>query len=348
MMTEQKILAMVRPNILGLRPYSSARDEYSGANKVFLDANENPYGKEHNRYPDPRQQELKQAFSNLKGIPPEQIFLGNGSDEGIDILIRVFCTPGKDNIVIAGPTYGMYEVSADINDVAVNRCDLTPDFQLDTQAVLDATNESSRILFLCSPNNPTGNLMKETDVRYLLEKFPGIVVVDEAYIDYTDTESWASQLDKYPNLVVLQTMSKAWGLAAIRLGLGFASQKIIDIMNKVKPPYNISQETQNIALRAMLQTEEFQTCIKNTIEERNSLIETLQGLPYVQKVFPTDANFVLIRVTDAGKLYNHLISEGVIVRNRSGITHCSSCLRITVGTKEENRILSEALKSFKS
>ena len=338
--------SLVRPNIQNLKPYSSARNEYSGANKVFLDANENPWSDTYNRYPDPTQAVLKEAISRLKGIPAEKIFLGNGSDEGIDILIRVFCEPGRDNIIITEPTYGMYEVSADINNIAIIRCQLTDEFKLDSEEILKSADSHSKILFLCSPNNPTGNVMEETDVQMLLEKFPGIVVIDEAYIDYSGRESWTSRLDTFPNLVVLQTLSKAWGLAAIRLGMGFASREMIDLMNKVKPPYNISLETQNIALKVIEKPERYKENIEQTLREKDKLVETLGHLAFVEKVFPSDANFVLIRVQGAGKLYKHLIDEGIVVRDRSGIVHCESCLRITVGTTSENETLIQALKKY--
>jgi len=340
------IMSLVRPNIQKLKPYSSARNEFSGASKVFLDANENPWGQRYNRYPDPTQGALKKALSTLKGIPSHQLFLGNGSDEGIDILIRVFCEPGHDNIIITEPTYGMYEVSADINNVEIKRCALSEDFKLDSQKVLDIADEHSKILFLCSPNNPTGNLLEEAEVRVLLDNFKGIVVIDEAYIDYSGRKSWTSELSTYPNLVVLQTMSKAWGLAAIRLGLGFASKEIIDLMNKVKPPYNISLETQQIALKALEDLSGYKESIEKTLRERDRLMDTLERLPFIEKIFSSDANFILMKVQGARKLYEYLIQQGIVVRDRSGIVHCESCLRITVGTTTENETLINALNNY--
>jgi histidinol-phosphate aminotransferase len=334
---------IVRENIRKLKPYSSARDEFKGEASVFLDANENSYGsplaEKYNRYPDPLQLELKEKISSIKGVPVQNTFLGNGSDEAIDLLFRIFSEPQVDNVIICPPTYGMYEVSANINDVQISKVNLLPSFELDVERVLESCNIHSKLLFICSPNNPTANSFHADDVELLIQKFPGIVVIDEAYINYSKQKSAIRFLTEYENVVVLQTFSKAWGLAALRLGMAFASQSIIDYMNKVKPPYNVNLATQQLAMKALDNIE--------TMEERKKLEEELKQNSLVEKIYPSDANFILVKVKDAHGIYDYLVSQGIIVRDRSRITLCEGCLRITVGTKTENVILLEALKQYK-
>lgn len=341
---------LIRENIKKLKPYSSARSEFSGVAKIFLDANENSFGspltKWYNRYPDPLQWELKKKISAVKNTAPENILLGNGSDECIDLLIRAFCNPQKDNIIICPPTYGMYEVYAHINDVQVKEVPLHPNFQLNLEGLENAIDENTRLIFLCSPNNPTGNSMEREDIEMVLNNFDGIVVIDEAYINYSRRRSFLSELKDYPNLVVMQTFSKAWGLAALRLGMNFASTEIIDILNKIKPPYNINQATQELAIKALDHLEDVNQMIKDTVKEREDLVKSLVRLPLVQKVYPSDANFVLAKMTDATAIYNYLKEKGIIVRNRSHVILCEDCLRITVGTPKENEQLMEALKNY--
>lgn len=341
---------IVRNNIRNLKPYSSARSEFHGEARVFLDANENSFGSplpdNYNRYPDPLQLELKQKLSAIKGVPPQNIFLGNGSDEAIDILFRIFCEPGKDHVIICPPTYGMYEVSANINNVELRKIPLLPSFELDVEGVLEATDANSRLFFICSPNNPTGNSLHLEDIELLIQKFPGIVVVDEAYINYSRQPSLIKWLTEYPNLVILQTFSKAWGLAALRLGMAFASQAIIEYMNKVKPPYNINLATQQLALRALDNIEWVNEHIRETVKERDSLVNRLQSLPVIKKLYPTDANFFLLSVAEPRKVYEYLVSKGIIVRDRSNVTLCEGCLRITVGTPAENDSLFESLNQY--
>ncbi len=342
---------IVRDNIKRLKPYSSARDEFQGEASVFLDANENAFGsplpESYNRYPDPLQRELKAKISGIKGVPAKNIFLGNGSDEAIDILFRIFCEPKRDNVIICPPTYGMYEVSANINDVAINKINLLPSFDLDVPGILENTDAQSKLLFICSPNNPTANSVHPDDVELLLQKFAGIVVIDEAYINYSAQPSFIKLLTEYANLVVLQTFSKAWGLAGLRLGMAFASESIINYMNRVKPPYNVNQKTQLLAMEALDNIQWVNEHIKQTVIERKKLEESLKALTMVQKIYRSDANFILVRVVDARGIYNYLISKGIVVRDRSKVTLCEECLRITVGTEKENRILIEALKQYK-
>jgi histidinol-phosphate aminotransferase len=339
-----------RENIKNLRPYSTARDEYKGQASVFLDANENGYGspldQNYNRYPDPLQLDLKDALSKIKGVPIENTFLGNGSDEAIDLLFRAFCEPGKDNVIILPPTYGMYEVSANINNVEVRKVNLLPSFQLDLEKVAEAIDENTKLIFICSPNNPTGNSIVRTDIETVLANFNGLVIIDEAYINYAKQRTFIPELTEYPNLVILQTFSKAWGLAALRLGMAFAARPVIDILNKVKPPYNINQATQDLALKALENIGQVNEWIKVTVSERESLSQELAELPLVKKVYPSDANFILIEVIDALKTYDALVEQGIIVRDRSKVTLCEGCLRITIGTTQENQILLEALKSL--
>ncbi len=344
--------ALLRDNIRSLVPYSSARDEFKGEARIFLDANENSLGspltKWYNRYPDPLQWKVKQALSQIKGIPPEHIFLGNGSDECIDILFRAFCNPGKDNVIINPPTYGMYEVSAHINDIEVRRAVLLDDFQLDLVHLENLVDENTKIIWICSPNNPTANSMNREDVEIVLNNFSGIVVVDEAYINFSRHKSFIQELKDYPNLIVLQTMSKAWGLAGLRLGMAFASAPIIDVYNKVKPPYNISQATQELTLQALGEVEQVNDMIRILVSQREQLVKDLTRLPLVLKIYHSDANFLLVKVADAKAVYEYLLDDGIVVRDRSKVELCEGCLRITVGTEQENKDLIAVLKRFLS
>jgi histidinol-phosphate aminotransferase len=344
------ITKLLRPHIAGLKPYSSARDEYSGKEGIFLDANENALGsvteQPFNRYPDPYQRELKAKIAELKYCRPEQIFLGNGSDEAIDLLYRVFCEPHLDNVIICPPTYGMYEVSAEINCVEVRKVPLTADFQLQSQAIMEAVDWHTKLIFVCSPNNPTANNMAVDDICYLLEHFHGLVVVDEAYIDFTTQPSFVGSLEMYPNLVVLQTFSKAWGLAALRLGMAFASPELISVLNKIKPPYNINGVTQQLALAGLNHTDTFHRMLAEILQQRNTLAEALNALPQVLHVYPSDANFLLVKVPRPKELYDFLAQKKVVVRDRSKLALCEGCLRITVGTAEENRQLVAAIQQF--
>lgn len=341
---------ILRPHILNLAPYSSARDEYTGHVGVFLDANENPYGsvtpEAYNRYPDPYQADIKKKLSPIKNIPVENIFLGNGSDEPIDLLIRATCTPGKDHVIILPPTYGMYEVSASIHDVVIDKISLTADYQLDVDAVLAATTPDTKIIWICSPNNPTGNVMKDESIEAILKNFNGLVVVDEAYIDFTGGGSWIQRLKDYPNLVVLQTFSKAWGLAGLRTGMCFASKDLIRILNKIKSPYNISQPAQEALFAGLDSTDKMKTMVEEIIAERAFLRTMLEKLSLVLQVFPSDANFLLVKFNDAKSVMDYLLKETIIVRDRSRVHLCEGCLRITVGTREENEALIESLHQF--
>ncbi len=344
------INSLVRDNILNLKPYSSARHEFTGKASVLLDANENAYGSpledNFNRYPDPYQWQLKFQVAKIKGVPAENIFIGNGSDEVIDLAYRIFCDPVVDNVIICPPTYGMYEVSGSINNVGIRKVNLTPDFQLDVPAILDAVDANTKLLFICSPNNPTGNNMNRGDVETLLNNFPGIIVIDEAYINYSKQKTFIQELTEYSNLIVMQTLSKAWGLAALRLGLCFASLEIIDLFNKVKPPYNINEASQELALEALTNTEQVNNWIKEVIAQKSILIKELNRLPYVEKVFTSDANFILVRVKDANVIYDFLAKNEIVVRNRSKDPLCENCLRITIGTPEENLQLINLLKRY--
>jgi len=341
---------LIRENIKQLKPYSSARSEFSGKANIFLDANENSFGsplmKWYNRYPDPLQIQVKEKISTIKGVAVEQMLLGNGSDECIDLIIRAFCNPKEDSIIICPPTYGMYEVYAHINDVPVKEVPLLPNFQLNLEALEEAIDEHTKIIFLCSPNNPTGNNLDREDIEIVLNNFEGIVVIDEAYINYSRHRSFVSELKEYPNLVVMQTFSKAWGLAALRLGMTFASKEIIDILNKIKPPYNINGATQELALKALENLDDVNAMIKETVKEREQLVKALVQLPIVQKVYPSDANFVLTKMNDAATIYKLLKERGIIVRNRSNVVLCEDCLRITVGTDKENKELVEVLQQI--
>ncbi len=338
---------LVRQNIISLKPYSSARDEFSGEAGVFLDANENPFG-DLNRYPDPHQQTLKDKLKDIKKLTSKQVFIGNGSDEVIDLLIRIFCNPSEDKIVVCPPTYGMYEVAANINDVMVLSVPLTQDFQLDTVALQQVISQSEpntlKLIFLCTPNNPTGNSID--NIEWVLANFNGIVVVDEAYIDFSERTSFIEKLALYPNLVVVQTFSKAWGLAAARIGIAYASETIIALMQKVKPPYNVSSLNQEAALKALDNEHVIVHQKAHILEQRTYLETSLSQLPIVKKVFPSDANFILIEVEDADKLYEHLVIKNIVVRNRNTII--KNCLRITIGTIVENQYLIEVLKRYNS
>ncbi|TDO22987.1 histidinol-phosphate transaminase [Pedobacter duraquae] len=341
-----------RENIKNLRPYSTARDEYKGQASVYLDANENSFGspleKNYNRYPDPLQLDLKDEIGKIKGVPIENTFLGNGSDEAIDLLYRAFCEPGKDNVIVLPPTYGMYEVSANINNVELRKVSLLPSFQLDLEGIAEAIDEHTKMIFICSPNNPTGNSIIRTDIETILANFEGLVVIDEAYINFSKQRTFIQELTEYPNLVILQTFSKAWGLAALRLGMAFAARPVIDILNKVKPPYNINQATQDIALEALKNVEQVNEWIRITVSERDRLSKSLAEMDLVKKVYPSDANFILAEVTDAEGVYNYLVEQGIIVRDRSKVTLCEGCLRITVGTSTENETLLNNLKSYQA
>lgn len=338
---------LTRPNIWKLKPYSSARDEYKGATaSVFLDANENPYNTPHNRYPDPMQWELKSRLSQIKHVNPEHIFLGNGSDEAIDLVFRAFCEPGKDNVVAIDPTYGMYQVCAEVNDVEYRKVLLDEHFQFSAEKLLQATDEHTKLIFLCSPNNPTGNDLQRQEIETVLCRFEGLVVLDEAYNDFSEAPTFLSELEQHPNLIVLQTFSKAWGCAAIRLGMAFASQEIIGILNKIKYPYNVNQLTQQQAIVMLQKYYEIERWVKTLKEERGYLTEAFAKLPCVVKIYPTDANFFLAKVTDATAIYQYLVGEGIIVRNRHSVALCGNCLRVTVGTRVENNTLLEALKRY--
>ena len=342
---------IIRDNIKRLVPYSSARDEYKGKEGIFLDANENPFGspleEDHNRYPDPMQLALKGKISKIKGVPVENIFIGNGSDEAIDILFRAFCEPGKGNVIICPPTYGMYEVTANINDVQIKKVNLLPEtFQLDVKNIKFAIDKDTRLIFICCPNNPTGNGMQWDDIRELLENFEGLVVVDEAYINFASYRSLIPELLNFPNLVILQTLSKAWGLAGLRVGMAFASEQIIDIFNKVKPPYNINTVSQDLALNALDNVDQVNLWIKEIVSERNKLSELFTKLPYVVKVYPSEANFLMVKLKEPKVVYEYLIKKKIIVRDRSKVELCEGCLRITIGTKEQNVKLFNTLKKY--
>ena len=346
---------LVRENIKALKPYSSAQDEYAGRDNILLNANENSIGSplqgesltlKYNRYPDAYQKEVKKVLGRIKAVAPQNIFLGNGSDECIDLLYRCFCNPGKDNIIICPPTYGMYEVSANINDVEVRKAPLLEDFQLDLIHLETLVDENTKIIWICSPNNPTGNSLNREDIEMVLNNFNGLVVVDEAYINFSRQKSFLQELADYPNLVILQTLSKAWGLAGLRLGMAFASEAIISVLNKVKPPYNVNVATQQLVLNALNDTAWVNDSIKHLVDMRNALAEVLDNVPTVEKVFPSDANFLLIKIADARNVYEFLLSKGIVVRDRSKELNCENCLRITIGTEKENTNMIDALKEW--
>lgn len=338
---------LVRPNIKALAPYSSARNEYNGhVAHVFLDANENPYNKPLNRYPDPLQLELKKQLARLKGVKASRIFLGNGSDEAIDLLYRCFCRPGIDNVVAIEPTYGMYKVCADINDVEYRKVLLDNQFQTTADELLNATDVNTKLIWICSPNNPTGNIIKRDVIENVLRRFDGLVVLDEAYSDFSAERPMRLQLDMYPNLIVLNTLSKAWGMAAIRLGMAFAQESIIELFNKVKYPYNINLLTQQQAMETIKDPYQVEKWIGVILQERSRLMDAFKLLPICKEVYPSDANFFLARMTDAQSIYDYLIKKGVVVRNRTHISLCQDCLRITIGTKTENQELLAALRQY--
>ena len=341
---------LIRANIKALKPYSSARDEYKDANvseMIFLDANENPFDNGVNRYPDPNQNNVKQLLSEIKGIDTRNLLLGNGSDEVLDLIFRAFCEPHKDNIITLPPTYGMYSVLANINAVENKKVLLNKDFQPQVKQIIGAVDKNSKILFLCSPNNPTGNSFSEAVIKELLLKFKGLVVLDEAYIEFSAKESWLKNLDKYPNLVIIQTLSKAYGLAGIRLGACYASREIIAVLNTIKPPYNVNELTQQRAIKRLQEMDVIQNEVAQLVSERKRLHQELECcVCYIEKVYPSDGNFLLIKVDDATKRYNQLLKAGVVVRNRTTEALCENCLRISVGICEENQILLNALKSI--
>jgi len=342
--------SLVRDNIKRLRPYSSARKEFSGEAEVFLDANENSFGSPleqvYNRYPDPLQSRIKEKVAWINDISPSEIFIGNGSDEAIDLLFRIFCRPQIDNVVICPPTYGMYEVSAEINDVEIRRANLTEDFQPDLKRIRDTIDRNTKLIFICSPNNPTGNLMNRETVLELAKSFDGIVVVDEAYIHFSDERSLIDERNTFPNLVVLQTFSKAWGLAGLRVGLAFANRDVIEFFNKVKPPYNVCEAAQKLILDALDNESQVRVNVAAIIDERFGLINSLDEFSFVQKIYPTDANFILVRTDDANRIYEFLLDRKIVVRNRNNVELCEGCLRITVGTPDENVGLLNALNEY--
>lgn len=342
----KQLKELVRENIWNLKPYSCARDEFKGEAKAYLDANENPFNTLYNRYPDPLQWAVKEKIAELKYVKPSQIMLGVGSDEPIDLIFRVFCEPKQDNVVAINPTYGMYGVCADINNVEYRQVNLEEDFSLDADKVLKSVDENTKVIFLCSPNNPTGNLLSEAQIEKILKGFDGIVVIDEAYIDFSDKPSWLTKLKKYPQLVILQTFSKAWGLAAARCGMAFASEEIISFFNKVKYPYNINILTQKLILEKLENIDIKENWVKEILSQRTLMIEELKQLSIVEHIYPTDANFVLIKVDDANLRYKQLVDNGIIVRNRNSVTLCENCLRITIGTAQDNKELLKALTSL--
>ena len=339
---------LVRKNIWNLKPYSSARNEYNGKNaEVFLDANENPYNEPLNRYPDPLQNELKSSVSFAKNVPVDNIFLGNGSDEPIDLVFRIFCRPQIDNVVAIAPTYGMYEVCANINDVEYRKVRLGDNFKMNAEDLLQATDANTKLIFICSPNNPTGNAFPREEILKVINNFEGIVVVDEAYSDFCNLRPFRLDILKYPNIIVLNTFSKAYGCAAIRLGMAFASEQIIQLFNKVKYPYNVNLLTQNMAKQVLKDKDSIHQRIVLILKEREMLMSAVDKLPITKKLYSTDANFFLVKVTDANAIYNYLVNKGIIVRNRNQVELCDNCLRITVGTKQENSQLLSALRTYK-
>jgi histidinol-phosphate aminotransferase len=339
---------LVRPHIQKLVPYSSARDEFQGEASVFLDANENSIGsplvKWYNRYPDPHQDAIRNKLSSIKGVPAENIFIGNGSDECIDLLYRAFCEPGRDNIIINPPTYGMYEVSANIQGIEIRRANLLENFQLDLEKIESLIDVNTKIIWICTPNNPTGNSIYFQDIETILNNFDGMVVADEAYINFARQKSMVKLLNEYPNLVVMQTLSKAWGLAGLRVGMAFASKEIIQILLKIKPPYNISEPVQELAVKALDNVETVNAMIKELVAQREWLENELPNVPAVIHIYPSDANFLLVKVKDAASMYQHLIQNKIVVRDRSKVVLCENALRITVGTEKENKLLTEAMK----
>jgi len=339
---------LIRPTIKALKPYSSARDEFQGvsADMVFLDANENPFENGVNRYPDPHQNALKTLLSKIKKVPTDNMMLGNGSDEILDLIFRMFCEPYVDNVIILPPTYGMYEVLADLNAVETIKVPLSGNFQPEIDTILNVSNSKSKILFLCAPNNPTGNSFSNADVENLIKKFGGIVVIDEAYIDFSEKRSWLDRLSEFPNLIITQTLSKAYGMAGIRLGICYASAEIITVLNTIKPPYNVNVLTQNKAIESLRNVDLVKNQIDEILKERTYLIDELNKINFISKIYPSDANFILIKVDDANKRYHQLISKGLVIRNRTNQHGCENCLRITVGTSAENKQLLKILKQL--
>lgn len=349
MKTTFNINNLVRPNIAALKPYSSARDEFKDATSnqiIFLDANENPFENGVNRYPDPQQKDVKSMLSSIKNIPTENILLGNGSDEVLDLIFRAFCEPNQDNVITLPPTYGMYEVLANTNAIDVLKVELSADFQPKVDGILNTQNSNTKLLFLCSPNNPTANSFEASKIEKILTNFNGIVVIDEAYIDFSEKESWISRLSDFPNLIVTQTLSKAYGMAGIRLGICYASTEIIAILNKIKPPYNVNQLTQQKAIQRLVKQQDVQKEIQNIISERSLLIKALTSITWIDTIYPTQANFVLVKVDDATNRYNQLVEKGIVVRNRTNQPLCENCLRFTVGTSDENEKLIAAMQSI--
>ena len=340
---------LIRKNILGMKPYSSARDEYKDIQNdmVFLDANENPFDSPLNRYPDPQQTALKALISQQNEVSADQILLGNGSDEVLDLIFRAFCEPNEDSILTLPPTYGMYDVLANLNSIENIQVPLSPDFQIEVDSVLEHINPTTKLLFICSPNNPSGNTVDRSAVERLLKDFKGLVVIDEAYIDFTEESSWTQWLNAYPNLIVTQTLSKAYGLAGIRLGICYASKEIIAVLNKIKPPYNINTLTQEAAIKALQNKAVVSDQITSILQERNRLNKAFETYSFIKKIHPSEANFILIKVDDANKRYDELIEKGIVVRNRSSQLHCDDCLRITVGTPSENTQLLTLLNTLK-
>ena len=339
---------LIRPTIKALKPYSSARDEFQGNSDdmVFLDANENPFENGVNRYPDPQQRTLKSLLSKIKGVPQQSILLGNGSDEVLDLIYRTFCEPNQDNIITLPPTYGMYSVLANINAIEIKSVQLDADFQPKVEDILNVANSNSKLLFLCSPNNPTGNSFEVKSIERLIDEFKGIVVIDEAYIDFSNKESWTSRLNEFSNLIITQTLSKAYGMAGIRLGICYASEEIISVLNRIKPPYNVNILTQQKAISQLEQQGLTQNQVTNILKERDLLITKLESIDYISKIYPSDANFVLVEVDDANKRYDQLINNGIVIRNRTTQPGCENCLRFTIGTPKENRTLIDTLKSI--
>lgn len=338
---------LIRRNILALKPYTCARNEFNGEASIFIDANENPYNNNYNRYPDPLQIVLKERIAKIKGVRPTQIMLGNGSDEPIDLIYRIFCEPTIDNVVAIAPTYGMYGVCADINNVEYREVLLNSDFDIDAEQILAKTDNNTKVIWLCSPNNPTGNLLNSNEITKVLDSFDGITIIDEAYIDFANSTSWLNSLDKYPNLIVLQTFSKAWGMAAVRCGMAFASEEIINIFNNVKYPYNINKLTQEFVYKQIEDEDYKNISVKKILEQRQNLSQELKNIECVEHVYPSDANAILVKVKDACATYKTLMDKGIIVRNRHTVTMCCNCLRITIGTDKEMSILIEELKKIK-
>lgn len=340
------ITKLIRKNILSLTPYSSARDEFDHVAEVYLDANENPFENGYNRYPDPYQKAVKNRLSEIKGVPAENILLGNGSDEVLDLIYRAFCEPGVDNVISHNPSYGMYPVLSEINNVGLRKVNLEEGFQLNAQAMLDAADHNSKLFFICSPNNPSGNLLAKEEIKKILNRENSLVVIDEAYIDFSDSDSWLSELENYPNLIICQTLSKAWGLAGLRVGMCYASKEIIQVLNAIKPPYNVNELSQQAALEALNNEENFKANLKVILEEKTKMEQALNQLPCILEVFPSDANFVLVSVSDAKSLYDFLMEQQIIVRNRSKEYLCANCLRLTIGRPEENERLLKGIEAY--